>query len=232
MFPTFFITQFMIIAGFSSIFSAVLQNPEANNIKTLFAYNFDVQTADNNQFGKFVIYRFTQYVTTNIEDYSLWDFVQGDFAKYKIKQFDKLDTNTEKVVKNHCYLRGFWINHNFGPGRTLTTVMLKTVDSKQNNKWTLEQISWVKDRYSILLIITCKYKQQYTGIPNLNFLATLNWTQQICADYQLNHIFISFKARDFKPNYNKYHKIKANHYLNNNFLYHKMYIIILTIIIN
>lgn len=156
------------MAGPSSISSAVSHDPEANDLKTLFARGLDIQTADNDKLNKFVIHRFTQYAATNIEDYSLWDSVQMDFAEFEAKQLDKLDTDTWKVVKDYCYPHGFWIDHNFGPGRTPTTVMLKAIDSEWNNKWTLEQISWVEDRYSTLSIITRKRKQEHTGIPNLD----------------------------------------------------------------
>lgn len=156
------------MAGPSSISSAVSHDPEANDLKTVFARGLDIQTADNDQLNKFVIHRFTQYAATNIEDYSLWDSIQMDFAEFEAKQFDELDTDTWRVVKDYCYPHGFWIDHNFGPGRTCTTVMLKAVDSEWNNKWTLEQISWVEDRYSTLSRITRKRKQEHTGIPNLD----------------------------------------------------------------
>lgn len=45
--------------------------------------------------------------------------------------------------------------------------MLKIVKAKWNNKWTLEQISWVEARYDILSRNTNKRKQELTGTINL-----------------------------------------------------------------
>ena len=46
--------------------------------------------------------------------------------------------------------------------------MMKAVNEEWNNKWSLEQISWVEKRYYVLLKTTCKRKAELTSIPNLN----------------------------------------------------------------
>ncbi len=91
-----------------------------------------------------------------------------DFGKFEAKHFDELDSTTWKLIRNYCYPNGYWIDHDFGPGRTHTTVMLKAVEADWNNKWTLEQIKWVEERYDTLSRTTRKRKQQLTGIPNLD----------------------------------------------------------------
>ncbi len=83
----------------------------------------------------------------NVEDYCLWDFIQMDFAEFEARHFDELNNTTWRVVRDYCYLYEFWIDHNFGPGRNRTTTMLKAVEVDWNNKWTLEQIEWVEERY-------------------------------------------------------------------------------------
>ena len=90
-----------------------------------------------------------------------------DFGKFEVKHFDELDSTTWKLIRNYCYSNGYWIDHNFGLGRTRTTVILKAVKADWNNKWTLEQIEWVEERYDPLSRTTRKRKQELTGTPNL-----------------------------------------------------------------
>ena len=54
--------------------------------------------------------------------------------------------------------------------------MLKAVEAKWNNKWTLEQIKWVEERYDILSKTTRKRKQELTGITNFESAGNLGST--------------------------------------------------------
>ncbi len=46
--------------------------------------------------------------------------------------------------------------------------MLTAVEADWNNKWTLEQIEWVEERYYSLSRTTRKRKQELTSIPYLD----------------------------------------------------------------
>ena len=135
------------MAGPSSISSALSnarsQDQEAADLKILFGPSFNIQIADLDLLNKYVIYKFNQYATVNTKDYSLWDSIEMDFAKFEAKNFDELDSATWKVIKEYCYPHGFWIDPNNGSGRTRTAAMLKAIEDNWNNEWTLEQIKWV-----------------------------------------------------------------------------------------
>ena len=156
------------MAGPSSISSAASHDSKANNLKTLFARGLDFQTADHDLINNYIVHRVNQYAARNLEDWSLWDSIQMDFAEFEAKHFDELDNDTWGVIRDYCYPHGFWIDHNFGPGRNRTTTILKAVEADWNNKWTLEQIKWVEERYNSLSRITCKRKQQLIGITNFD----------------------------------------------------------------
>ncbi len=164
--------------GASSISSAVSHDSKANDLKTLFARGLDFQTADHDLINNYIVHGVNQYAATNLEDWSLWDSIQMDFAKFEAKHFDELDNDTWGVIGDYCYLHGFWVDYNFGPGRNCTTTMLKAVEADWNNKWTLEQIEWVEERYHSLSRTTRKQKQQLTGIPNSDSTSNLETNTQ------------------------------------------------------
>ena len=162
--------------GPSSISSALLHKPEAVDLKIFFANSMDIQTADHDILNKYIIHRFNQYAAANTEDYSLWNGIQVDFEKFEAKHFDEFDGPTWNLVRDYCYPHGYWIDHNFGTGKTRTTTMLKAVKAKWNDEWTLEQIKWVEERYNILSKTTRKCKQELTGIINFNSAGNLGST--------------------------------------------------------
>ncbi len=101
--------------------------------------------------NQYTIYKFNhEYAEMNVEDYCLWDSIQMDFAEFEERHFDELNNTTWRVVRDYCYPHGFWIDHNFGPSRNCTTTMLTAVEADWNNKWSLEQIEWVEERYQSL----------------------------------------------------------------------------------
>ena len=160
--------KLLIMAGPSSISSALSNDAKVINPKILFGHSFDIQKADNDLLNKYVIYKFNQYAEMNVEDYCLWDSIQMYFAKFEARHFNELDNPTWRIVRDYCYMHRFWINHNNGPNRTHTTFMLKVVDNKWNNKWTLEHISCIEKCYNhILSRTTCKCKEDLTGIQYL-----------------------------------------------------------------
>lgn len=120
------------MAGPSSVSSVLsdLHDPETTDLKALFAQGLTVETADHDLINKFVIQRFNQHRALNAEDWSLWDCIQIDFEKFEAKHFDQVDSLTWKVVRDHSYPHGFLIDYNFSPGRTRTTVMLKSRRSR------------------------------------------------------------------------------------------------------
>ena len=150
------------MAGPSSISSAPSHVPshdyEAADLKILFAQGFDFQTTDHDMINKYAIHKFNLYAAANDEDYNLWDCIQVDFEKFEARHFDELHGSTWKIIRNYCYPHGYWIDHNFGPGRTRTTAMLKAVENYWNNEWTLEQIKWVETHYYTLFTTTRQRK--------------------------------------------------------------------------
>ena len=157
------------IEGASSIASAALHDSKANNLKTLFARGLDFQTADHDLINNYIVHWVYQYTAKNLENWSLWDSIQMDFAEFEANHFDELENNTWGVIRDYCYPYRFWLDHNFGPGKKCTTTMLKAVEADWNNKSSLEQIAWVEEHYHSLSRTTRKQKQQLTGILNLDF---------------------------------------------------------------
>lgn len=82
------------MTGLSSVSSTLLHDQEDDNFKTLFACSLDILIADHDLFNKFVIYKFTQYIITNTEDFCFWNSIQMDFAEFEVKYFDELDIAT------------------------------------------------------------------------------------------------------------------------------------------
>ena len=100
----------------------------------------------------------------NVEDYCLWNSINLYFAKFEARHFDELNNLTWKIVKDYCYMDGFWIDHKFGLDRPRITFMLKAVNNEWNNKWTFEQISWIEKRYNhVLSRTTRKCKEELNG---------------------------------------------------------------------
>ncbi|MCJ1346234.1 hypothetical protein MMC31_004449 [Peltigera leucophlebia] len=135
---------------------------------------------------EFVIHRFNQYAALNAEDYRLWNCIQMDFRKFEAEHFDELDNATLRVFRDYCYPHGFWIDLNLGLDKTCNTAMLEAVAAEWNNKWTLEQIEWVEERYHSLSRATRKRKQELTGIPHLDSASNpeLNTAGQGTQQYQ------------------------------------------------
>ncbi len=53
--------------------------------------------------------------------------------------------------------------------------MLKVVETNWNNEWTIEQIQWVERQYKTLFKITCKRKQELTGISDVDSTSNLEY---------------------------------------------------------
>lgn len=79
-------------------------------------------------------------------------------------------------MRDYCYLHKYWIDHNFGTGKTYTTTMLKAVEAKWKDEWTLKQIIWMEKRYNKLFRITLKYKEELMGITNPESASNLEST--------------------------------------------------------
>lgn len=88
-------SSFSISSAHSHVSS---HNNKAANLKTLFAYGFDIQTAKPDLFNELVTLQFNIYVAINIVDYKLWIGIQTDFKKFKVKYFDILDNSTWKRI--------------------------------------------------------------------------------------------------------------------------------------
>ena len=123
------------MASCLSTSSVHLQDQAVVNLKTLFAKEFNFQTIDHDMINQYTIYKFNhEYAEMNIEDYCLWDSIQIDFAEFETRYFDELKNITWRVIRDYCYPHGFWIDHNFGPGKTRTIVMLEAIAAERHNK--------------------------------------------------------------------------------------------------
>ncbi|MCJ1344272.1 hypothetical protein MMC31_002475 [Peltigera leucophlebia] len=174
------------MASPSSIRSAFSHDPEVHDFKILFGPSFNVQEADYDLLNKYVVYKVNQYRAMNIEDYSFWESIQMNSVKFEAEHFDELDNATLRVFRDYCYPHGFWIDLNLDLDKTCNTAMLEAVSAEWNNKWTLEQIEWVEERYHSLSRTTRKRKQELTGIPHLDSASNpkLNTAGQGTQQYQ------------------------------------------------
>ena len=163
------------MAGVSSVLSSLLHDLNAN-LKILFDNSIDIETIDHDILNRYAIHKFNQYAAANAKHYSLWDNIPVDFEKFEAKHFDTFYGPTWKLVRDYCYLHGYWIDHNFGTGTTHTTIMLKAVKAKWKYEWTFEQIIWVEKRYNKLSKITRKRKQELTSITNPDSIGNLKST--------------------------------------------------------
>lgn len=107
------------MANPSSIPSTTSQNSKTNNLKTLFAHGLNLQTMDHGLINNFILHWFNQYIAMNLENWSLWDSIQTDSAKFEAKHFDQLNNATWRGVSDYYYMYEFWIDHNFGPAELL-----------------------------------------------------------------------------------------------------------------
>ncbi len=155
------------MAGPSSTSSIHSHDQEIVNLKTLFAQGFDFQRTDRDMINQYTTYKFNhEYAKMNVEDYCLWDSIQMNFAEFETRHFDELNNATWRVIKDYYYPHRFWIDHNFSPGRNRTITILTAVEADWNNKWSLEQIEWVEERYHSLSRTTRQRKQELTGTSN------------------------------------------------------------------
>ncbi|MCJ1429402.1 hypothetical protein MMC29_007316, partial [Sticta canariensis] len=125
--------------------------------------DIDLETADVVFIRKYVAHNFRQYEKINAEDQSLWDAIQADFQNFEEQHFACLTGPIWKVVKDCFFPRGYWIDQNYGPGRSRQAIMVKAVAAEWwDNEWTLSQIQWVEEHYGALSRMTRKRKQELT----------------------------------------------------------------------
>lgn len=73
----------------------------------------------------YTIYKvYHKYAEINIKNYFFRDFIQMDFAKFKARNFDKLNNAIWKIVRDYCYKHEFWIDYNFNPSKSRATIIL------------------------------------------------------------------------------------------------------------
>ena len=137
---------------------------ETIDLETLFVNGIDLQTADAVTIQKFVAHTVQQYADHNVEDYSLWEAIHFDFGEFTEDHLNKINTSSWTLLRDYCYMHGYWIDYNFGPGRTRTTTMLKALEAEWYDTWTLDQIKWVWSRYKTLSPHTLERKQELMQI--------------------------------------------------------------------
>lgn len=101
----------------------------------LFDYFINLQTANNFLIQKYVLYRFWQYSNYDMADYRLWNAINFNFKDFTKDHFDGFNGLTWNIMRDYCYLNGYWIDHNYGlGGKTCCIFMLKFIEVEWNNK--------------------------------------------------------------------------------------------------
>ena len=162
------------MAGSPSVAPSAENAIESTESTNPFPNGIDPETADAETIKKYVKYHFQRYADNDYENYYLWNIVQGNFEHFKEEHFNKFDRDTWELVKAYCYQHGIWIDHNYGPGRTRASFMIKAINTEWELDWTLEQIKWVQGRYKHLSEKTLDRKRELMSIiesDNLNLIA-------------------------------------------------------------
>lgn len=110
------------------------------NQKIFFAQVLNFEMTDYDMINKYAIYKINQYITANMKDFNLWNSIQDNFKKLKVRHYDKFESNIQNFVRNYYYRHEYQIDHNFSLSKNQTTTMLNAVEVDKNNKLTLKQI--------------------------------------------------------------------------------------------
>jgi hypothetical protein len=133
-----------------SISFSSLLNSNLSDFEKQFDNDLNLDKADKKTFNKYVIYRLTQYTLLDSVNYDLWISIQTDFADFIEKHLNQLNESIWKNLLNYCYSHDYWIDHD--SLRKCFANFLKTLDlnSEYNNRWTADQIRWMKYNYKKL----------------------------------------------------------------------------------
>jgi hypothetical protein len=136
--------------------------------KTLFKNELNFATANRIFINKFVNYLLVQWDNSNYENYALWSIIHDEFENWIETHFDHLNLKIWNDLRNFCYVRDVWINHNFESDRIKVSIMLNMIRFDWNNVWTFDQIKWIENRFEILSRVIKKRKHEFDDIFNLD----------------------------------------------------------------
>lgn len=153
------------MTGPSNTPSAPPSEHESIDLRTLFIKGIDLRTADEDLIQKYAMYVFQGYKEDNLEDFRLWESLHFDFENFRKEHFDKLDQRTWSLVRDYCYTRGIWLDHDFGTSCTRTSAMLTAIKREWYEEWTSEQIEYVEKRYHTLS--RCVLKRKHDLVASL-----------------------------------------------------------------
>ena len=141
---------------------------DAINFQALFVDGINLRTANQNMIQNYVCYVVQTYIDDNMEDERLWEGIHFDFEDFTEEHFKRLNTSTKtwNLLRDYCYAHGFWIDYDFGNGKTRASTMLQAVNADWHDKWTMEQIQWVERRYHNLFPMILERKQELIGATN------------------------------------------------------------------
>ena len=128
---------------------------DAAESEALFANEIDLETADKTTVQRYI---FQQYTGRNIEDRRLWDGIQANFGDFQEKHFKMLDGPSWDLIKTYCYTHGYWLDHNYSPGESRATIMLKAVNADWYDNLQSDQL-----RGKELQRLVSTYVQTQTG---------------------------------------------------------------------
>ncbi len=115
----------------------------------------------------YVTRRFQSYLINKVEDYALWESICYDFENFDLEIWNKLSQDNWNLIKRVCYTQEFWLNH-ADQKDTRTAIMFKTFKNLYYEKWTLNQIRWVKRFYRKLSSVIQNRKNELLEILSLS----------------------------------------------------------------
>ena len=109
---------------------------DAINLQVLFVDGINFWAANQKTIYNYVSHVVQTYRDNNMEDKRLWVSIRVDFENFTEEHFKKLDTSTRSwnLLRDYCYVHGFWIDHDYGNGKTRASTMLQAVKADWHNK--------------------------------------------------------------------------------------------------
>jgi hypothetical protein len=123
---------------------------DMSDYETLFENDLNIEKADHSLLNKYVIYRVSQYMTLDIEDYDLWIFIQTNFVQFTENHLKLLNESIWKSLLDYCYSHDYWIDHDSLKKMSANFFKILDIDCEYSNQWTAEQIRWVEYNYRML----------------------------------------------------------------------------------
>jgi hypothetical protein len=137
---------------------------DMSNYETLFDNDLNIEKADHFLLNKYVIYRVSQYMILDIENYDLWIFIQTNFVQFTENHLKLLKESIWKSLLDYCYSHDYWVNHDSLRKMSANFFKILNIDCEYSNQWTTEQIRWIEYNYRMLFRNIQQRKQKFANI--------------------------------------------------------------------